>query len=126
VNALEMVNRVRALQRKHTKDLDDLAEEIESERQSSTEDWIDQTQTKLGPRRHCKIVQHRVVNDLPGAQILGRRHLLSPAAHAEERAKIGKVRLARCATKQPERCGTETGSAYDRAMARATKAGAAR
>jgi hypothetical protein len=105
---------------------DKLIEKIESEPENDTDEWIDQAKSKLGPRRHCKIVQHRVRTDLPGAQIIGRRHLLAPAAHAEECAKIGKVRLARCPTPRPERGGTETGSAYDRAMARATKAGASR
>lgn len=102
---------------------DKLIEQIESDPQNDTEDWIDQTQTKLGPRRHCKIVQRRVAAGLLDARILGRKHLLTPAAHAEEGASIGKARLARCRAKRPSPCGTEIGSAYDRAMARATKAG---
>lgn len=47
-------------------------------------DWIDQSSSPLGPRRHCKVVRQRLAEGLPGAATAGRRHLLSTTALAEE------------------------------------------
>lgn len=38
----------------------------------------------LGPRRHCAAVRRRLTKGEAGASIVGRKHLLSPAALAEE------------------------------------------
>lgn len=51
---------------------------------------IDQKQSPLGRRRHCYAVRRRLSEGSPGAAVVGRRHLLSPEALAEELARLGK------------------------------------
>lgn len=62
---------------------DALAAEASAERAT----WIDQRQSHLGPRRHCRAVQARIAAGSNDAAIVGRRQLLSQAAHAEELSK---------------------------------------
>jgi len=55
-------------------------------------EWIDQRQSPLGPRRHCRAVRRLVTEGSREAAIVGRRQLLSQAALTAE--------LARPVTKQ--------------------------
>jgi hypothetical protein len=50
-------------------------------------DMVAQTRSPLGARRHCHVVKRRVACGEHGAAIIGRRHLLSPQALAEELAR---------------------------------------
>jgi hypothetical protein len=59
--------------------LEDAARDAEIDRGT----WLDQAGSPLGSRRHCAAVRRRVAQGLDGAAIVGRRHLLSPAALAE-------------------------------------------
>ena len=52
--------------------------------QAGTPGMIDQAASPLGRRRHCAAVRRRVSRGDPGAVLVGRRHLLSPEALAEE------------------------------------------
>jgi hypothetical protein len=70
-----------------------LARAIRDElRAASGPDWINQHCSALGPRRHCSAVRKRISERSGGAEICGRDHLLSRAAHDEElhRAKKRK------------------------------------
>lgn len=46
--------------------------------------WVDQASSPLGRRRHCSVVRCRQARGEAGASIVGRRHLLSAEALAEE------------------------------------------
>jgi hypothetical protein len=48
---------------------------------------LDQASSPLGRRRHCAAVKRRVGRGEPGAAIVGRRHLLSAEALADELAR---------------------------------------
>jgi hypothetical protein len=48
---------------------------------------VDQTRSPLGPRRHRSAVQRRLGRGEPGASLVGRRHLLTQEALAEELAR---------------------------------------
>jgi len=48
----------------------------------------DQTASPLGRRRHCAATRRRTAAGDPGAAVVGRRHLLSDAALAEELQSI--------------------------------------
>lgn len=52
---------------------------------------IDQRSSPLGPRRHCAAVRARIAAGKPGASVVGRRFLLSPAALSDELAARGAV-----------------------------------
>ena len=52
--------------------------------------WMDQASSPLGRRRHCSAVRLRVAAGLSGAAVVGRRHLLSSEALAEELATGGR------------------------------------
>jgi hypothetical protein len=60
------------------------ARELDAEARAGRRDWIDQSTTALGRRRHCRIVRDRIARGVDGASIVGRRYLLSPDAHDEE------------------------------------------
>jgi hypothetical protein len=62
---------------------------------------VDQAASPLGPRRHCAAVRRRVAHSEPGASVVGRRHLLSVAALAEELNRT---------TARPERCAKPAGN----------------
>jgi hypothetical protein len=59
--------------------------------------WTDQSASPLGKRRHCAAVRRRVGHGEPGAAIVGRRHLLSADALAEELENVS----GRATTKKP-------------------------
>jgi hypothetical protein len=61
-----------------------LIERLETEPRDGGAGMIDQTESDLGPKRHCAVVRSRIKENEPGAIIIGRRHLLSPEAYAEE------------------------------------------
>lgn len=50
--------------------------------------WLDQSASSLGRRRHIEAVRRRVAARDTGAVQLGRRYLLSQAAHDEEMARL--------------------------------------
>ncbi len=53
-----------------------------------TVDMLDQRHSPLGKRRHCAAVRRRIDDGQFGANIVGRKHLLSPDALAEEMAAL--------------------------------------
>jgi hypothetical protein len=53
---------------------------------------VDQASSPLGRRRHCAAVKRRVGSGKPGAALVGRRHLLSVEALAEELARVSGQR----------------------------------
>lgn len=53
------------------------------------EDWIDQSNSPLGPRRHRTAVNRRIAKGEGGAARVGRRHLLNREALAAELATAG-------------------------------------
>ncbi|HEY2408833.1 MAG TPA: hypothetical protein VGI10_22665 [Polyangiaceae bacterium] len=59
---------------------------ISAEASAERGTWIDQRRSQLGPRRHCAAVKRRMADGKTDAAIVGRRHLLSQTAHAEELA----------------------------------------
>jgi len=59
---------------------------------------IDQASSPLGRRRHCTAVKRRLASGAGGAARVGRRHLLSPDALAEE---LGRVSGDRASTQSP-------------------------
>ena len=58
---------------------------------------VEQGASPLGSRRHCAAVRGRLDHGEPGAAIVGRRHLLSAAALAEE---LGRTSALRARPKQ--------------------------
>lgn len=52
--------------------------------------WVDQSASPLGPRRHRKAVCERLASGRPGASRVGRKHLLSREALEEELATKGR------------------------------------
>lgn len=92
--------------------LDELAERLATrvaERLRVGEpNMIAQTGSPLGARRHCYAVKRRLARGEPGAAVIGRRHLLTPDALAEElqRASVGEGR-ARKAVGQPSSVRSE-------------------
>lgn len=52
----------------------------------------DQAASPLGRRRHCAAVKRRVASGKPGAALVGRRHLLSAEALAEELSRVSGQR----------------------------------
>jgi len=57
---------------------------IAAEESAKCSDWIEQSKSALGPRRHCRAVKRRVALGDGSAAIVGRRHLLSQAAYSDE------------------------------------------
>lgn len=51
--------------------------------------WIDQKQSQLGKRKHINAVRALVAQGSPDARVVGRRHLLTAAAHEAELKRIG-------------------------------------
>ena len=47
-------------------------------------DWVDQSRSPLGPRRHIAATRRRLSDGAEAAGQSGRKYLLSPAALAEE------------------------------------------
>jgi hypothetical protein len=53
-------------------------------------DHVDQRSSPLGARRHCAAVKRRVAQGAEGAAVIGRRHLLSQEALADELAALSR------------------------------------
>jgi len=58
-------------------------------------EWIDQRESQLGKRRHINAVRRRMAANDPEARIVGRRHLLTSAAHEDELERIGARNVER-------------------------------
>jgi len=56
--------------------------------------WLDQHASALGNRRHCSAARRRITEGAGGAEHIGRRWLLTPAAIDEE---LARSRLRRAA-----------------------------
>lgn len=73
--------------------VDELAElvarKVVDRLQQGTPDMVDQSNSPLGRRRHCYAVRRRISEHKPGAAVVGRRHLLTREALAEELARLG-------------------------------------
>jgi hypothetical protein len=65
-------------------------DQIVSEARAERRDWIDQNASALGRRRHIAAVRQRLAAGDAGAAMVGRRALLSEAAHAAELVTISK------------------------------------
>ena len=68
----------------------DEAEAIDREQRAERRDWVDQSASPLGRRRHVAAVKRRLDRGLEGAAMVGRRALLSSAALDEELALLSK------------------------------------
>lgn len=66
-----------------------VAENVVKRLRANEPDMVAQETSPLGRRRHCAAVQRRVAAGLPGAAIVGRKHLLTQAALGEELTKLG-------------------------------------
>lgn len=53
---------------------------IEAEQRQARVDWTDQRKSPLGAKRHCAAVRRLLADGLPGAAVVGRKHLLSAEA----------------------------------------------
>jgi hypothetical protein len=85
----------------------------------ASEPMVDQQHSALGRRRHCAAVRRRRAEGADGAEIVGKKHLLSRAALAEELARCS-LASTRANDIEPSPDGND---AYHRAMsiARSTK-----
>jgi len=71
------------------------ARELAAEERAERRDWLDQRQSPLGPKRHCAAVKRLVAAGDPGAALVGRRHLLSAAALAQELGRASQPKGAK-------------------------------
>lgn len=76
---------------------DRLAARVAERLRAGEPGMIDQTRSPLG-RRHCAVVRQRLARGEGGASIIGRRHLLSPTALAEEFERCSGQRRASAAS----------------------------
>lgn len=67
-----------------------VAHKVYTRLQQGTPGMVDQSNSPLGRRRHCSAVRRRQAEGKPGAAVVGRRHLLTREALAEELARLGK------------------------------------
>jgi hypothetical protein len=81
---------------------DRLYERLETRRRAGARDMVDQDDSPLGPRRHCRAVARRLASGEPGALKLGRRQLLTRQALAEELERLAKRRAAKTAAAASE------------------------
>lgn len=65
-------------------------------------DFVDQWSSPLGPRNHCAAVRRRIGERKPGADIVGRRHLLSPEALREELSRQTERRSSTVPAGEPD------------------------
>jgi hypothetical protein len=63
---------------------------IVAEASAERAEWVDQSRSPLGPRRHCRAAQRLVAEGSKEAALVGRKQLLSPAAVTAELARCGK------------------------------------
>ena len=78
------------------------ADAIEREQKAERRDWVDQTSSPLGRRRHVAAVKRRIDRALEGVAMVGRRALLSATALEEELALLSKGPNKATATSEPE------------------------
>lgn len=85
-----------------------VAEEL---KESKRVEWIDQRESQLGRRRHINAVRRHVAENSQEARIVGRRHLLTAAAHEAELERIGaeNVRRNERCEEQADRVAAELG-----------------
>jgi len=71
---------------------------------------VEQGASPLGTRRHCTAVRRRLDHGEPGAAIVGRRHLLTAAALAEELGRTSALRARPSSrlAKAPRICSAAT------------------
>jgi hypothetical protein len=69
--------------------------------------WIDQKQSQLGKRKHINAVRALVAQGSPDARIVGRRHLLTAAAHEAELKRIGARAVERA--EEQQNCDADLG-----------------
>ena len=84
-------------------------EEAAAEERAQRRDHVDQRSSPLGHRRHCAAVKRRVAAGDAGAAIVGRRHLLSQQALADELTALSK----RPALSKPEAAAAPAGATPD-------------
>lgn len=71
-----------------------LAQAVSRELQGiSGTEWIDQHESELPARTHCAAARRRLAEGLGGAEIVGRRHLLTRAAMLDEMTHCPKPGL---------------------------------
>lgn len=63
--------------------------ESAARRDAELRTWVNQRESPLGPKRHCRIVRARRARGDSGAAIAGRLFLLSTAALNEELSRLG-------------------------------------
>ena len=66
------------------------ARELASLRSAERRDWLDQSTSPLGSRRHIQAVRRRLAAGLDGAGQSGRRYLLSAEALRDELRRAGE------------------------------------
>ena len=72
----------------------------DEQRAGTDQGWVDQHASTLGPRRHCSAARRRLAEGAGGAEHVGRRWLLTPAAVDEE---LGRPRRQRDAPTEDAR-----------------------
>jgi hypothetical protein len=82
--------------------------------------WVDQHQSDLTVRQHCRAVRRRRTEGKPGAAIVGRRYLMTRAALWEEMGQSPKPGLRKCGARNGS-AATPTPSRHD-TVAEATAA----
>jgi hypothetical protein len=70
--------------------VDLIAERVVQKLGGDGSDWVDQSASPLGPRRHRRAVNDRLASGRPGASRIGRKCLLSREALEEELATKGR------------------------------------
>jgi hypothetical protein len=98
-------------------------EVIAREERAQHREWIAQTGSVFGHRKHCKIVQRLVEAGDPGAVISGRKHLLSPEVLQRELQALTKRGPALA---KPEFSAAPAGATPDGLRARLGLVGGAR
>jgi hypothetical protein len=82
--------------------IEDFSERVASamarQQERTRQGMIDQANSPLGPRRHCAAVRARMNRNDPGAALVGRKHLLTPEALAEE---LGRASSRKAAPEAP-------------------------
>lgn len=66
----------------------DECDAIAAEQRQQKHDWIDQHKSALQSKRHCAAVRRLIEAGEPGAARVGRRHLLSAEAYAQELQRV--------------------------------------
>lgn len=86
-----------------------VAERVAEKLRGTCNDMVDQSTSRLGPRRHIAAVRRRLAAGLPGAARMGRTFLLSQEALREEMATAGRSAGAPCPTDSDDVLAYELG-----------------